>query len=181
MRHQSSTVSPEAAPVDLIPILKYVPERWAPWKQLWRETRRLQRSLYYSFLEHAEQRIQRGTKGGTFIERILDRQEELKLTREMVAWVSELDWYIIMLIDQSRYSYIGGILIDGGADTSASLLQSMILCLIRSPSSLRKAQKEIDNVVGNTRLPVASDISAVPYIQALIKEVCHSVSRPCYR
>ncbi|KAH9476395.1 Cytochrome P450 monooxygenase [Psilocybe cubensis] len=85
MRHQSSTVSPEAAPVDLIPILKYVPERWAPWKQLWTETRRLQRSLYYSFLEQSERRIESGAKSGAFIERIMDRQEELKLTREMVA------------------------------------------------------------------------------------------------
>ncbi|PPQ85604.1 hypothetical protein CVT25_012648 [Psilocybe cyanescens] len=152
MRHQSSTVSPEAAPVDLIPILKYVPERWAPWKQLWRETRRLQRSLYFSFLEHAEKKIKSGSKGGTFIENILDRQEELKLTREMVA-------------------YIGGILIDGGADTSASLIQSLVHCLIRSPASLRKAQKEIDNIVGYTRLPLASDIPAVPFVQALIKEV----------
>ncbi|KAF7340735.1 Cytochrome p450 [Mycena sanguinolenta] len=150
--HQfSKTVSPEAAPVDLVPFLKYVPERWAPWKQLWRETRRLQRSLYFGFLEQAEQRIHRGLKNETFIEKILDRQEELGLNREMIA-------------------YICGVLLDGGAETSSSLLQSLVLCLVRSPASLRKAQEEIDNVVGDERLPVSSDLEALPYVQAVIKE-----------
>ncbi|KAF7340734.1 O-methylsterigmatocystin oxidoreductase [Mycena sanguinolenta] len=150
--HQlSKTISPEAAPVDLVPLLKYVPEWWAPWKQLWRETRRLQRSLYFGFLEQAEQRIYRGLRNETFIEKILDRQEEFGLDREMIA-------------------YICGVLLDGGAETLSSFLQSLVLCLVRSPASLRKAQEEIDNVVGNERLPVSSDLQALPYVQAVIKE-----------
>lgn len=33
-------------PVDLMPYLKYVPERWAPWKTLCKEIRKLQMGLY---------------------------------------------------------------------------------------------------------------------------------------
>lgn len=81
------TISPEAAPVDLLPILRYIPERFAPWKRLWRVTQKQQRSLYYSFLEHTESSINSGNRSGSFIENLLDQQADLGLSREMIAYV----------------------------------------------------------------------------------------------
>lgn len=62
-------------------------------------------------------------------------------------------------------------MLDGGTETSASLIQSLVLCLIRSPAVLRKAQDEIDSVVGKHRFPELSDINGMPYVQAMIREV----------
>jgi cytochrome P450 len=39
------------------------------------------------------------------------------------------------------------------------------------PDVQRKAQEEIDHVVGNSRLPDYSDEDKLPYIQAVLKEV----------
>ena len=39
------------------------------------------------------------------------------------------------------------------------------------PEVQRKAQAEIDQVVGNSRLPDFSDQDALPYVQAVLKEV----------
>jgi cytochrome P450 len=39
------------------------------------------------------------------------------------------------------------------------------------PDVQRKAQAEIDSVVGNSRLPDFSDQDALPYVQAVLKEV----------
>jgi cytochrome P450 len=39
------------------------------------------------------------------------------------------------------------------------------------PDVQRKAQAEIDRVVGNSRLPDYSDEDELPYVQALLKEV----------
>ena len=39
------------------------------------------------------------------------------------------------------------------------------------PEVQRKAQTEIDQVVGNSRLPYFSDQDALPYVQAVLKEV----------
>ncbi len=39
------------------------------------------------------------------------------------------------------------------------------------PEVQRKAQTEIDRVVGNSRLPDFSDQDALPYVQAVLKEV----------
>ena len=38
------------------------------------------------------------------------------------------------------------------------------------PDVQRKAQAEIDQVVGNSRLPNFSDEGALPYVQAVLKE-----------
>ena len=39
------------------------------------------------------------------------------------------------------------------------------------PEVQRKAQTEIDQVVGTSRLPDFSDQDALPYVQAVLKEV----------
>ena len=60
---------------------------------------------------------------------------------------------------------------EGGSDTTATFLQSLILCLVAFPEVARKVQNEIDKVVGVSRLPELDDIHQLPYVQALIKEV----------
>ena len=39
------------------------------------------------------------------------------------------------------------------------------------PDAQRKAQAEIDEVVGTDRLPLVSDRGSLPYVEALVKEV----------
>ena len=43
--------------------------------------------------------------------------------------------------------------------------------MILYPEVQRKAQAEIDQVVGGSRLPDYSDQDALPYVQAVLKEV----------
>ena len=60
---------------------------------------------------------------------------------------------------------------DAGAETSASYLQNFVISLLQSPESQRKAQNEIDSVVGGDRFPVLADFERLPYIKALVREV----------
>lgn len=50
-------------------------------------------------------------------------------------------------------------------------MNSFFLALSLHPHVLKKAQMEIDTVVGNERLPSYSDRPSLPYINALILEV----------
>jgi len=43
--------------------------------------------------------------------------------------------------------------------------------MVLHPDAQRKAQMEIDNVVGVDRLPDFEDEASLPYVSALIKEV----------
>jgi Cytochrome P450 len=58
---------------------------------------------------------------------------------------------------------------------------ALIYALATNPDVQRKAQQEIDHVVGPGRLPDFGDFEQLPYIQALIKEVgrWHSVVPLC--
>ena len=42
--------------------------------------------------------------------------------------------------------------------------------MIKYPEVLRKAQEEIDSVVGHSRLPSFGDRSSLPYIEAIVTE-----------
>jgi len=59
----------------------------------------------------------------------------------------------------------------GGADTTVSALQTFILAMTLYPEVQRRAQAEIDQIVGNSRLPDFSDQDALPYVQAVLKEI----------
>ncbi|KAJ7621451.1 cytochrome P450 [Roridomyces roridus] len=125
-------------PIDLIPLLKYVPARWAKWKRDCARTRKLQRDLYFGLLNDTRERLGRGEENGCYMEEILKSQEELGMDAEMIG-------------------YLGGVLIEGGSDTTSSFLQTLILALTAYPEAQKKAQEEIDRVVGSDRMPTLDD------------------------
>ena len=59
----------------------------------------------------------------------------------------------------------------GGTDTTVSANSSFFLLMSLHPEVQRKAQEEIDRVVGHDRLPNAQDRKDLPYVNAIMKEV----------
>ena len=49
-------------------------------------------------------------------------------------------------------------------------MQALFLAMVLYPEVQRKAQKEIDAVMGPNRLPDFSDRPSLPYINAIVKE-----------
>lgn len=139
-------------PVDFLPFLKYLPTPLAQWKVKCETIRRLQRNLYFGFLQETEERVAKGLENESFMEQVLTRQVEFGMTREHVG-------------------HLGQAMIEGGSDSTSSWLQSLVLALAAFPDVQKKAQAEIDKVVGNDRLPTPEDFPYLSYIQAVIKEV----------
>ncbi|KAF8160325.1 cytochrome P450 [Mycena galopus ATCC 62051] len=138
-------------PVDFIPMLKYVPERWAKWKRDCAKTRMHQRDLYFGLLDETKDRVRRGDENGSYMEEILRRQEEFGMDWEMTG-------------------YLGGALIEGASHTTSAYLQTLILALVAYPDAQMKAQEEIDRVVGGHRMSTLTDLEEMPYIRAMILE-----------
>lgn len=59
----------------------------------------------------------------------------------------------------------------GGADTTTSALTTTILAMVLFPEAQKKAQEEIESVIGGDRLPQFSDRESLPYIEAFYREV----------
>lgn len=52
---------------------------------------------------------------------------------------------------------------------------NLILAVLQFPDTLRRAQEELDRVVGNDRLPTFEDKENLPYINAMCTEVMRQV------
>ncbi|CAH1434974.1 unnamed protein product [Lactuca virosa] len=61
-------------------------------------------------------------------------------------------------------------LLAAGSDTSAGTMEWTMSLLLNHPEVLKKAQNEIDQVVGKDRLVDESDISNLPYLRCIINE-----------
>ncbi|KAG9051644.1 hypothetical protein FS837_000031 [Tulasnella sp. UAMH 9824] len=139
-------------PVDLIPILHYVPERWAKWKTLIRTQKERHRVFYDWLLSTVETRMEAGRGNGCLIETLLSKREELGITREMIM-------------------YLGESLLEPGEDSTKNYMQNFVRIMVDHPQEQEKAQEEIDRVVGHDRIPTADDIPHLPYVQAILREV----------
>lgn len=62
------------------------------------------------------------------------------------------------------------VLISAGTDTSSNTMEWALSLLLNHPEVLKKAQTEIDNRVGHSRLIDESDMAQLPYLRVIINE-----------
>ncbi|KPI36426.1 O-methylsterigmatocystin oxido [Cyphellophora attinorum] len=154
--HFNAAVGPGRWLVDTIPALKHVPE-WMPgalFKRIGREWKKDtddSTNVPYNF---AKEQIRNGTARPSLVATAFAKSDG-KLSEDD-EW--NLKWSAISLFI-------------GATDTTKSQLQILFLDLAIHPDAQRKAQAEIDAVVGTSRLPNASDRSNLPYVEAYFKEI----------
>ncbi|TFY65568.1 hypothetical protein EVG20_g5519 [Dentipellis fragilis] len=139
-------------PVDVFPILKYVPERWASWKTIARNVRTLQRQLYFGLIESCERRVAADQQNGSFLEDFVANSDKYGIDRETAA-------------------YLCGILLEGGTETTATYLLHFVLLMVNHPEVQSKAQHEVDEIIGEDRAPTLEDFESLPYVHAVMSEV----------
>jgi len=57
-----------------------------------------------------------------------------------------------------------------GAETTSAALAWWMLAMVTYPEVQKRAQAELDTVVGRSRTPTFSDLPHLPYIRAMVKE-----------
>ncbi|KDQ13799.1 hypothetical protein BOTBODRAFT_33236 [Botryobasidium botryosum FD-172 SS1] len=83
---------------------------------------------------------------------------------------------VATVLKSGRYSeedakWATGTLYLGGTDTTYGVVIAALFALVKYPEVQRKAQAEIDSVVGEGRLPTFADRPALLYINCIIKEI----------
>ncbi|KIJ43424.1 hypothetical protein M422DRAFT_253303 [Sphaerobolus stellatus SS14] len=68
-------------------------------------------------------------------------------------------------------AWLAGTLYAAGSETTSKQMLWFLAAMVRHPSVQRRAQFEIDAIVGRCRLPNLDDLEALPYIRAIVKEV----------
>lgn len=139
-------------PVELFPFLHYVPESlFGNWRQRASHVGDEMNALYGELLDSIYARREKSGPMKTFMDRVLDHQEKSDFTRHQLY-------------------FMGGTMMEGASDTSSAIVLAGIQAMAKWPQIQRKAQAEIDAVVGPDRSPTWDDYKNLPYIAATVKE-----------
>ncbi|KAK5992051.1 Cytochrome P450 monooxygenase CLM2 [Cladobotryum mycophilum] len=154
---------PGAWAVDTLPMLKYIPEGlpFTGFKKTAREFRRAINDSIEIPYNFTRDRMANHSSRTSYVSELVsahnraaDSEDEYRITAD--------DEEIIKMSAAAMYG--------GGADTTVASLSAFVLAMIRFPDVQRKAQEELDRVVGD-RIPQLSDRDSLPYINAIASEV----------
>ncbi|KAG0699881.1 cytochrome P450 [Suillus ampliporus] len=152
--HFSRFTTPSAFMVDIILSLAKVPE-WFPSAGFKRIAHEWHTIVDYSVdkpYEFVKDQMAAGIAPKSFTSNLLEGHTLSAEEEHVVKWSAAT-------------------LYGGGADTTVSGIYALFLAMALSPDAQKKAQAEIDAVVGPDRLPSFADRDSLPYIEALAKEV----------
>lgn len=133
--------------VDALPALNALPNWLAPWKRHADKLHDFEAAVYTRNLEKGKQ-----AEGWNWTKQILGMKESQG-------------------IQPLELAYGVGIVYEAASDTTTMSLEVFILAALTHPEFLKKAQAELDEVIGDERLPEFDDKMRLPYVQAVVNEV----------
>ncbi|KAF7789958.1 hypothetical protein EIP86_000906 [Pleurotus ostreatoroseus] len=142
--------------VDYLPALQYIPS-WMPGAKFKRQA-----AVWYQYvmdLTHVpyaavKQAMSEGTAAPSVVATLLNKLDPNEDNTRIEGVIRD----------------VAGAAYTGGADTSVSSLGTLVYALVLHPEVQRKAQAELDRVIGTDRLPMLEDRDQLPYITAIFRE-----------
>ncbi|KAA1476609.1 cytochrome P450 [Dentipellis sp. KUC8613] len=138
--------------VDFMPWMMYIPRRFAKWRRDAEEHCKKDTKYFQSLINDVKDRMASGTIRSCFTTNLIENASRNGLSAEDNAWLA-------------------GTMYIAGSETSANMLSWFLLAMALHPEAQRRAQDELDNVVGRSRTPSFADFDQLPYIQAIVEEV----------
>ena len=165
---------PGAFLVDVIPVLKHVPSwfpgaRWKRTAEKFRQTLTNMTDVPYRFVQ---EQIVSSLRASPLQNGWVNRYTPQAAGTAIPSYTSELlSGENLDAETESNIKWSAASLYAGGGDTTVSFLHTFFLAMQLYPEVQRKAQEEIDRVIGNDRLPTIADRPNLPYIEMVIKEL----------
>lgn len=133
--------------VEAYPFLNHLPRFLTPWKTM------------------GDEYFQRVT---AFFTRSMARAEQM----ESWNWTKEaLSRKASQELSRTELSYTVGMLLEASVETTPTVLEVLVMACVLHPAVVARAQKELDTIVGQERLPSFDDMPDLRYINALVSEV----------
>ncbi|KAI0357869.1 CyP450 monooxygenase [Trametes cingulata] len=149
---------PGAFLVETFPILQYIPS-WFPgggFKRKAAKWQKIAHNMRDAPFEKTLEAIREGTAQPSIAAKLMEHAPKKE--------GAEFEHEKIIARDVSALAYAAG------ADTTISTVQTFFMAMTCYPEVQKKAQKELDTVVGQNRLPTFEDRDSLPYINAVAKE-----------
>ncbi|KAJ3485907.1 hypothetical protein NLI96_g4625 [Meripilus lineatus] len=144
--------------LDFLPILKYIPP-WVPgawFSKFAHRARPLIRAIKDYGLEVVQQDMSSGKAQKSFSSLHLE-----ELSRQNGATKEDLE----------RLKVAAFQMYSAGGETTWSAMETFFLAMVLHPNAQKRAQRELDTVVGHGQLPEFEDQDNLPYLRCVVHEV----------
>jgi len=146
-------------PVDIYPWLHWLPQSiFSNWVDRATRVQNGVNHLYSDLLRDIRVRRAKAGSRGSFMDTVLDQAEGEKRMDGLTYSDHEL-WFM------------GGTLSEVGSDTTAAVITIFVHAMTTYPEVQKKAQAQIDTVVGEDRSPQWQDYCQLPYVAQCVKEI----------
>ncbi|KAM4056369.1 kinase [Hirsutella rhossiliensis] len=146
---------PMAWLVDIIPALRYLPRGFpgTAFKETVKQWSKVSQDVADVPYHFVQQQMEKGSHRPSFVSRMLEQNgDSSSHDEDSIKWTAATQY-------------------GAGADTTVASLSGFIVAMVMFPEVQRKAQEEIDRVIGTDRLPQLQDRDNLPYIESMVKEV----------
>ncbi|KAI0295617.1 cytochrome P450 [Multifurca ochricompacta] len=148
----TSHAAVKASFVEYFPWMIHIPQRFAKWKReaLMRAAERY--DIFLRLFDRVRADIATGGERPSFSASLLRNHDRYHLSDPEMAILS-------------------GQMYTAGFETTSTTLMWWTLAMVAFPQVQRRAQAELDAVVGRSRLPTFADAPHLPYVRAVVREV----------
>jgi len=140
-------------PCDEYPFLKFIPASFAFWKRRAIAAGAVMDDVWGRARKIVDDRRALGENRHSVADDLLDEYNKK-------GWP----------MTQHAFNNLIGELVEGGADTTAAQLLTLVLAFAKYPRVQERAREEIDRVCGDDRSPMWTDLKELPYINSIVKE-----------
>ncbi|KAH9965224.1 cytochrome P450 [Russula dissimulans] len=142
---------PGAHLVEFFPWMMYIPSRFAKWKrdaEYWYER---DSAMFESLFNRVNEKLLKGIDRPSIVGTLIKDADKYGLSSRENSWLAA-----------TMYA--------AGAETTSGVMAWWMLAIVTHPEAQKRAQEELDSVVGRTRIPTFADFPHLPYIRAMVKE-----------
>ncbi|KAH7128216.1 cytochrome P450 [Dendryphion nanum] len=149
-KFSETITSPASRIIDVIPVLRHLPDFLFPVKKLAKKLHEKELELFLGHWLNVKAAVKNGTANPCVCVDLIKSQQ-------------------VEGFSDNLASYISGSLLEAGSDTTSSTLIGWVQAMVLFPDVAKAAQKEIDSVCGD-RFPMLEDEPNLQYVRACAKE-----------
>ncbi|KAI0052742.1 cytochrome P450 [Auriscalpium vulgare] len=142
---------PGAHWVEFFPWMKYLPSSIAKWKAEAEGWYRKDSAMFEGLFNSVKENVAKGDEHPSLSATLIRESGRHGLTNRENSWLA-------------------GTMYAAGAETTSAVMSWWTLAMLAYPETMKRAQAELDAVVGRERLPSFADYNHLPYVRAMVKE-----------
>ncbi|KAI1497639.1 cytochrome P450 2C31 [Biscogniauxia marginata] len=142
--------------VDFFPSVSKLPHFLQPWRRFWAQMGSFHRLVFREWWKPIKTAVSKGTAPPSFVRDVL-LHPDMRFSG-----------------DDEEAMYLATSVMAAGGDNTRMTINTFIMAMVTRPEAQARAREEVDRVCTDgeaLRLPRMSDLSEMPYIASMIKEV----------